>query len=281
VRLLTRLRIVLVIGTTFTGCVSATSPSIFPQFRHPLFHDSTIGLDSATSKEASIMPDIVARRPIPACTSSFSHPLLNSCRNNLVSPRKHLEVLYTPASGSDISDLHLALASQARSMLHHPKYNINGRRFRQDCSGFVLATLTRDGIDTSLLKAPGVGGSGVAAIYTALWKRGLVHHHKVPAIGDLVFFNNTFDRNGDGRNNDLLTHVGIVERVDSDGTVTFIHHVRRGVLRYKMNLFTPHTRRQSGTGKVLNHHLRAGSGVRAHSARLTGELFHAFATIIK
>ncbi len=280
-RLLTRFRIVVVFGTTFTGCVSATAPSIFPQFRHPLFHDSRSDLRSYETEDTSSVPVLAVKSHLPTCTSSFSHPLLNSCNDRLVISRKHLMALYTPASGSNIFDLRLALASNARSMLHHPNYRINGHRFRKDCSGFVLATLSRDGIDIRPLLSHGGAVNGVAAIYRSLSMRGLVHHHKVPAIGDLVFFSNTFDRNGDGRNNDRLTHIGIVERVDPDGTVTFIHHVRRGILRYKMNLFTPHARRQPGTGKVLNHYLRVGSGDPAHSARLTGELFHAFATIIK
>jgi len=109
-------------------------------------------------------------------------------------------------------------------------------------------------------------------------ERGLLHTHKVPDVGDLVFFDDTHDRNGDGRADDPLTHVGIVERVDADGTVTFIHRVRRGVLRYRMNLFRPDERRDRKTGKVLNHHLRLGAS--ADGRRLTGQLFHAFATVL-
>lgn len=277
----TGLRILMVFGTSFTGCVSATSHSFFPQFRHPLFHDSRADFPSQpTTREPS--PSLeVASRPMPRCTSTFSHPLLNGCHYQLSSPSRTpdgLEALYRPAADSNKFDLRLALASRARHMLHQPKYRVNGRRFRRDCSGFVLAVLAGYGVDIRPLVN---AGGNVAAIYAACKKRGLVHHHKVPSIGDLVFFSNTYDRNGDGLDDDLLTHIGIVEHVDPDGTVTFIHHVRRGVLRYKMNLFTPHTRRRPGTRKVLNHYLRVGSGGHRHSAKLTGELFQAFATIIR
>ncbi len=36
-------------------------------------------------------------------------------------------------------------------------------------------------------------------------------------LGDLVFFDNTYDRNGDGKFDDRITHVGIVVGFDKEG----------------------------------------------------------------
>lgn len=45
-----------------------------------------------------------------------------------------------------------------------------------------------------------------------------------PLVGDLVFWSNTFDRDGDCKANDEGTHVGIVQTApDDNGTITFIH----------------------------------------------------------
>ncbi|MBW1870587.1 MAG: CHAP domain-containing protein, partial [Deltaproteobacteria bacterium] len=193
---------------------------------------------------------------------------------------KKLAVYRIPA-GQDAIDVRLALSKKARDMIKKPKFNVAGRQYRRDCSGFVLAVMAQQGGASDVLLTSDFKG-GVAAIFFAAVKRGLVHKRKTPAIGDLVFFDNTYDRNRDGRLNDPLTHIGIVERVDADGTVTFIHHVKRGILRYKMNLFTPNLRRDSKTKKVLNHYIRVAPKSAAGSSRkLTGELFHAYATIIR
>ena len=72
---------------------------------------------------------------------------------------------------------------------------------------------------------------------------------------DLVFFNNTWDYNGDGKVNDSLTHIGIVERQEPDGTVIFISRVASAVKRYHMNLRLPHVHK-TADGRILNDYLR-------------------------
>ena len=57
--------------------------------------------------------------------------------------------------------------------------------------------------------------------------------HDALAPGDLVFFDNTWDYNGDGMANDPLTHVGIVERQEDDGTIVFISRVAGAIERYE------------------------------------------------
>ena len=73
--------------------------------------------------------------------------------------------------------------------------------------------------------------------------------------GDLVFFNDTWDFNGDGLVNDPLTHVGIVEAVERDGTIVFISRVAGAIERYRMNVAQPHVHR-SADGRVLNDYMR-------------------------
>ncbi len=145
-----------------------------------------------------------------------------------------------------------------------------------DCSGFVIAVLEKAGYEPRRA-LPAEARHGTEALFLWLQRRNRIHHRKIPTVGDLVFFDNTYDRNRDGRPNDPLTHVGIVERVMPDGTVVFIHKVKRGVLRYRMNLLRPHSRRDPASGKPLNNYLRHGGG----SRRLTAELFHAFGTVAR
>jgi hypothetical protein len=205
---------------------------------------------------------------------------LNRCRTWVARREKPaLKKAPAPKRFDDPVGTRLLVAKRARKMLKKPSFRIGGVDYRRDCSGFVLAVYAGEKIPIEKILGADRGRSSVADLFRLADQRGLVHHQKVPAIGDLVFFSNTYDRNRDGRPNDPLTHVGIVERVDPDGTVTLVHRVRRGVLRYKLNRFKPHERRDPKSGKVLNHYLKYGQ--KTAEKKLTGELFHAFATIVR
>ncbi len=138
--------------------------------------------------------------------------------------------------------------------------------FRQDCSGFVLAALHKVGIDS---------GGSAADLYARAESIGAIHRSERPAVGDLVFFDNTYDRNGNGLRDDPLSHIGVVIEVASDGTVTLAHDgTSRGKTTLEMNLLHPHDA-TSPDGSRWNGVLRASSA----GPRLAGELFEAFATV--
>lgn len=130
------------------------------------------------------------------------------------------------------------------------------RKFPYDCSGFVGSVLLETGIDVfggaSVLN---IRGNGVTIIHKFVSRYGEVFQVGLPSPGDLVFFSNTWDRNRDRKLNDKLTHIGIVESVDPDETVTVIHHLGGRFRRDVMNLRHPHTVRNA-RGKKLNSYLR-------------------------
>jgi hypothetical protein len=150
-----------------------------------------------------------------------------------------------------------------------------GTKTGDDCTGLVRAVF--EPLHVDLLADAELSDNGVTAIYRFAQVRGRVFTggHALP--GDLVFFKDTYDQNHDGRNNDGLTHVGIVESVDSDGTVSVIHRVQRGVVRYRMNLAHPDARNDPRTGQPINDYLRPASGGRPPV--LAGQLFAAYATL--
>jgi len=274
-----KLRALAAVFTILSGCANlGPSAGAFPVHRHPLFHRSPTAYHRSNS---TLVRELARTHRTPICTQSFRHPLLNRCRTWVSRPKKR-SVRKEPAARVFDSpvEVRLAVARRARSMLKKPRFEVGGTSYRRDCSGFVLAVFAGEKIPIEQVLGADRGRFSAAELYRLADQRGLVHHQKVPAIGDLVFFSNTYDRNRDGRPNDPLTHVGIVERVAQDGTVTFVHRVRRGVLRYKLNRFKPHERRDPQSGKVLNHYLKYGRRKR-DGKRLTGELFHAFATIVR
>lgn len=148
------------------------------------------------------------------------------------------------------------------------------RGMPNDCSGFVRLAYLSAGID---LVAHGflAGENAVSAIFRRATAGGRIHHN-APRPGDLVFFRETYDRNRDGRRNDGMTHVGVVEGMGKDGTVTFIHRGSKGVARSRMNLAYPEKHQLAQGGPVVNDFLRPAT--KRSRAYLTGELFVAFAS---
>jgi cell wall-associated NlpC family hydrolase len=163
----------------------------------------------------------------------------------------------------------------AKSLVGKQDIVISGKQFPNDCSGLVRGLFQRLGVD--VLSDAKRDDNAVTAIYRYAERHGRVYTGGRPVAGDLVFFRDTYDLNRDGRENDGLTHVGIVSDVDVDGTVSVIHHVKGGVRRYRMNLTHPGLAR-STDGHTINDWLRP-AGIRG-PAQLTGQLFAAYATLL-
>ncbi len=133
----------------------------------------------------------------------------------------------------------------------------------KDCSSFVEQVFRHEGVRVS---------GDVAALHArARAARAL---RRTPRRGDLVFFRNTYDRNRDGQLHDGLTHVGIVDHVHKDGTVTFVHRARTGVTRSALDPRHRHVHRD-GRGRVRNDYLRR------QPPALSGELLVDFADVQK
>ena len=145
--------------------------------------------------------------------------------------------------------------------------------FRDDCSGFAAAVYHRAG-------APLIGTA--RSMWDLAASMGNTHKRKRPDIGDLIFFDNTYDRNGNGRWDDMITHVAVVVDVESDGTIIFAHSgTSKGRSLAAMNLIHP-SEPHDQAGKRINDALRRKSqNDPKKSGHLTGELWRGFATFSK
>jgi len=154
----------------------------------------------------------------------------------------------------------------------------NGRHIAYDCAGVTRAIFLKHGIDLYENSANDSEANGVRLIHAHIQRQGTFHQGPTAHPGDLVFFNNTWDYNGDGKANDPLTHVGIVERQETNGTVVFISRVTGAIERYRMNLGLPHIHKATD-GRILNDYLRRKDVRDSDNTNyLTGELFAQFAT---
>lgn len=163
----------------------------------------------------------------------------------------------------------------AQKLIGHKQVVINGVRYGDDCTGLVRGVFAQLHLD--LLKEAKFEDNGVTAIWRFAASHGRLYEGGRPVAGDLVFFKDTYDLNKDGRDNDGLTHVGLVESVDDAGTVVVIHRVAKGIVRYKMNLALK-DRAVGPDGKLVNDYLRV-AGPKGKPL-LTSELFAGYATIL-
>ena len=175
----------------------------------------------------------------------------------------------------------VALARTAVSLVGRSHVEVDGRQYRADCSGLVQGVYASQRIDVYDGLGELDGGNGVGRIYTHVFQHGRIHYGPSVYPGDVVFFHNTWDFNEDGLPNDPLTHVGVVERVDRDGTVVFVSWVSSGVERYRMNLRQPDVHKTL-KGRVLNDYMRRkGTNDPETTRYLTGQLFAAFGTVVR
>lgn len=174
-----------------------------------------------------------------------------------------------------------AIARTAARLVGARTIQTGNRLVSYDCAGVTRAIYLSQGHDL-YEGADGSGqANGVRRIYEHVRKHGRIHRGPVVGPGDLVFFDNTWDFNEDGLLNDSLTHVGIVEAVERDGTVVFISRVSNAIERYRMNLRTPNAVR-GADGQVLNDYLRRKRiGDPRATGYLTGQLFAGFGSFDK
>jgi len=120
-----------------------------------------------------------------------------------------------------------------------------------DCSNFVRAVyyvasdskvdLFEESIATGAASAN--SGSGVYLLAKYFEKN---HHYKKKSanVGDVIIFDNTWDKNNNQKRDDNYTHTGIVTAVRDDGTIEFIHgnvgrdQIKIGYINFKHNTTT-------------------------------------------
>ncbi len=160
----------------------------------------------------------------------------------------------------EISPIQQDLVDSAQWALGKNRLTVGDRRFNMDCTGVVLAIYYRSGIDLSREFGSYTGG-GVQRLHSYMDDLDLLYRTPYPRPGDLLFWDDTYDHNGDGIINDPLTHVGMVVSVDSRGNIRYIHHnYRKGIILAKMNLLEP-------DNLSLNDPMRARYAEKGHAPR--------------
>jgi hypothetical protein len=174
--------------------------------------------------------------------------------------------------------LRAKLGEGARSIIGRKQLVVRGKRFTMDCTGVVLAVYWYAGIDLAR-DFNSFTGNGVSRIYQTLERENLLYSTSSPLVGDIIFWDDTYDENGDLFWNDPLSHVGMVVETGDDGTIPYVHyHVTRGITVDYMNLRSPDvmSRMENGRMRVINSPLRLAAAGQPHPPQwLSGQLYRA------
>ncbi|MGE0643095.1 MAG: hypothetical protein AB7P24_05450 [Nitrospira sp.] len=218
----------------------------------------------------------VAGEPqIPAATSPL-HQSPPPDQSQTVSPSER-----RPAHPTALLPSRSAIVESAARLVGARTITSQGKRIAYDCAGVTRAVFLKYGMDLYQTGSQEMNANGVRLIYNHVRRYGVVHRGPDVRPGELVFFDNTWDFNGDGEANDPLTHIGIVEEVEPNGTVTFISRVASAIERYRLNLDQPHVHK-SPDGRILNDYIRRKRPRDpADRARLTGELFAFYGDLLR
>ena len=177
------------------------------------------------------------------------------------------------------------ILDQADALIGKKPYEIvtvNNKKFQLDCIGTVSAIFYSAKINIRKY-FPKYKGNGVSRFYYTLRDIKTLYKENIPEVGDVIFWDNTWDRNGDEIiGNDPLTHTALVIKVDDDGTIHYIHlNYVYGVIIEQMNLFHP-TVYKNEDGKEINSPMYINSSLKLHPEHwLSGDLFKHFGGVLK
>ena len=179
---------------------------------------------------------------LAAGLAGCAHPALRPAVLDLREP----EVIVGPVPLVRVGDpVGLRIANRAEQLAAG-----DGSLVRKDCSGLVETVFQDLHLPLPELDVP---GNSVLREFRGFQAQGSLLRER-PLPGDLAFFDDTWDRNRNGKVDDPLTHVAIVTQLDEDGTATLVHFGGKGLAHFKMNLAQAHL--SFRRGKRLNDRLR-------------------------
>jgi len=182
-------------------------------------------------------------------------------------------------SAKEIENIKRKLVEGAELYKGAKSLKVNNRNFNMDCSGIVAAIYYHAGIDLQKYY-PYYSGTGTERIYETLRERKLLKKTWQPEPGDIIFWDNTFDRNKNRKDDDPLTHMGMVVSCDKQGNIIYIHYnYSRGIVYEYMNIRYKNNESKiiKGETVTINSPMRSKGGSKTKRNWLAGQLINCFA----
>jgi hypothetical protein len=182
-------------------------------------------------------------------------------------------VMKSEVSGAE-QDGRQAIVEYAKSLIGTSDLRAISKNFKNDCSGFINGVYAMQGRKIAYIKVR-KDRSLSESLYLTLEDRNCAFTDRLPNIADAVFFRNTYQTPYNS-----VTHVGLVEKVGADGTVTILHYASGKVSRISMNLRHPGDR-VNDEGGVINDYVRKDNGGTPRKDYLAGRLFCSYGDIYR
>jgi hypothetical protein len=152
-------------------------------------------------------------------------------------------------------DVRLAVDA-AQALVGHREVVVDGRNYGPGCTALVRAAFDHAG------KPLPADAKSAGALLEMARGRGALRSGIRFAAGDILFL---ADKPGGAP-----AHVGLVARVDPDGTALVLHRLARGVTRMRVNLGYPARVTDPSTGKRLNDTLQVGQSTTPAGSLVVG-----------
>lgn len=114
------------------------------------------------------------------------------------------------------------------------------------------------------------------AIFNIMMANNRIFDKETPKVGDLVFFEDTLQKSKRNVGSRNITHIGIVTKLDDDGTIHFIHNIQGKNRVDQLNMQFSQTPIVSG--KSVNSYLKRCDSSTPKQKCLSAYYFSAFAT---
>ena len=187
---------------------------------------------------------------------------------------------YTPSDQPEaVRAVQEGVATATRAIVGKSSLRIGDRRYNLDCSGTVMAGYYAARVDLTPLFQQGAGAgverlARIVGEYPSVGGEVGWTYEGRPAhvaLGDIVLWDDTYDKNGNGRFDDPATHAGIVVMIDRDETIHYVHHnYRRGIIIERMNLRYPDDPTRNSAMRMRGQPDHGGRYLSSHLFRAAG-----------
>jgi len=229
--------------------------------------DASQGSPSASTPSDSSAP---ADRADAASESETDRPALSSQRTTDTAPTES----GAASEGDDQLSRDEASARTPSATSESAPATDRGAVHR-DAARYVSAIYELNGVEL-----PEEARTGIPQMYRHCRDAGATSQSGKPAAGDLAFFHNIRDADGDGRNNDWYTYVALVEQIDGSGTVTLLGYRDGKVRKFRMNTSSPDRATGSGGGVVNTKLRREQPNDPPYTQYLAGQLFAGYCALL-
>lgn len=233
-----------------------------------------------TTAKAARRPPLGAQSPLAIQREAERAPDTVVVTSERAQPEPLPLAMVLPPAAESEAPVRAAMTSEeatgVRAEVLEGAQRVVGIRDDFDGGTFIAHVLKVSGVELPVE----YGDNYLRDVYKHLKAKGLAYDGEAPSPGDLVFFHNTEDKNGDGRNNDWYSLCGVVKGLDDSGSVVLIAVVRGEVQELVMNLGRPEVRRDERSSAYLNSFLRTKSlSDPEYTQYLAGELYAGFASV--